>query len=194
MMTTTNTVLLEGLQDPKNEAVWREFDARYRPVVLAFARRLGLDDADAADAAQEAMLEFVQGYRAGKYERERGRLRSWIFGIAKHRAADIRRSAARRREARGESAIVSTPSDDQQSTIWEEEWRSAIIRQAMTELRATTKINPKTIRAFELVALGGRRAAEVAEELDMTVNDVYVARSRVLDKLQGIISNLEETW
>lgn len=194
MLTTTNTVLLEGLQDPKNEDVWREFDARYRPVVLAFARRLGLDDADAADAAQEAMLEFVQGYRAGKYERSRGRLRSWIFGIAKHRAADIRRSSARRREARGESAIVSVPSDDRQTEIWEEEWRRAIIQHAMTELRAATKVNPKTIRAFELVALGGRRPAEVAEELEMTVNDVYVARSRVLDKLQSIISELEETW
>lgn len=194
MLTTTNTVLLEGLQDPGNESIWREFDARYRPVVQAFARRLGLDDADAADAAQDTLLDFVQGYRAGKYDRDRGRLRSWIFGIARHRVADVRRQSHRRREAQGESVIQRLPDEGDHDRIWEEEWRNAIIRQAMTELRTTTKINPKTIRAFELVAFGQRPPAEVAEELDMTVNDVYVARSRVLERLQRIIAELEETW
>ena len=51
LQTTTTTVLLEGLLDSGNEAVWREFDARYRPIIVGFARTLGLDPDDAADVA-----------------------------------------------------------------------------------------------------------------------------------------------
>ena len=101
---STTSALLDGLLEPGNEAIWREFDGRYRPIIFAFTRKLGLDESDAADVAQEAMLRFVQEYRAGKYDRQRGRLRSWIIGIVKYRAADLQRSGAKHRERRGESA------------------------------------------------------------------------------------------
>ena len=194
MLTTTNTELLQGLRDPANEPVWREFDSRYRPLLLAFARRLGLGDADAADAAQETLAQFVEDYRAGRYDPARGRLRSWIFGIAQRRVADMKRLKARRREQRGDSAFQGVPAEDELQGVWDDEWRKALLRQGLTELRAGTKMDPKTIRAFELVAFGQRRPAEAAAELGMTVNDVYVARSRVLDRLQRILVELEEIW
>ena len=80
-ITRTTTVLLEGLHDASNDAVWGEFDRRYRPVVFGFARRLGLDDADAADVAQETLTRFLEEYRRGVYDRERGRLRSWLVTL-----------------------------------------------------------------------------------------------------------------
>jgi peptide/nickel transport system substrate-binding protein len=52
MRTRTTTALLDELRDPANEAVWREFDARYRSVLIGFACRLGLEQTDAADAAE----------------------------------------------------------------------------------------------------------------------------------------------
>jgi hypothetical protein len=70
----TTTALLEGLHDPADAVAWEQFDRRYRPIVVGFASRLGLADADAADVAQEVMLQFVKEYRAGKYDRQRGRL------------------------------------------------------------------------------------------------------------------------
>jgi len=72
--TTTTTALLDGLHDPANEEVWREFDTRYRPIILGFAVKLGLSDEDAADVAQDTLARFVQEYRAGRYDRTRGRL------------------------------------------------------------------------------------------------------------------------
>src|SRR5882672_6361039 len=101
MLVKTTTLLLAGLTDPANREIWREFDDRYRPVLQAFARRLGLADEDADEIAQDVLARFVERYRAGEYDRERGRLRSWIFGIARTRVADWRRSRARRREERG---------------------------------------------------------------------------------------------
>ena len=83
MQVTTTTVLLDGLYDPANSVVWRQFDQRYRPIIIGFARRLGLTDDDAADIAQETLVRFVKEYRAGKYDRTRGRLRTWIIAMVR---------------------------------------------------------------------------------------------------------------
>jgi RNA polymerase sigma-70 factor (ECF subfamily) len=194
MITTTNTILLDGLLDPTNQSVWREFDERYRPVIEAFARKLGLSADDAADASQETLAQFVRDYRAGKFDRSRGRLRSWLFGIARHRIADQQRAKARRREWHGESAIVNLPGDDDLAEIWEGEARAAMLRQAMRELYATPRLDPRTVRAFERVAFDQKTAAEVAGEVGMSVNEVYVAKSRILQRLQRIMAKLEDVW
>ena len=60
MLTRTTTALLEGLLEQTNDETWREFDARYRPIIVAFARRVGLGETDAADVAQETLLRFVR--------------------------------------------------------------------------------------------------------------------------------------
>lgn len=194
MITTTNTVLLNGLLDPANQSVWREFDERYRPVIEGFARKLGLSADDAADAAQETLAEFVRDYRAGKFDRSRGRLRSWIFGIARHRVLDQQRARARRREWRGESAIADVPGEDDLAETWEAEARTAMLRQAMRELYANPKLDPRTVRAFERVAFDQKTAAEVAGEVGMSVEEVYVAKSRVLQRLQDIMAELDDIW
>lgn len=57
--TRTTTALLDGLVDPANAEVWDEFDRRYRPIIVGFAARLGLADADAADVAQDVLTRFL---------------------------------------------------------------------------------------------------------------------------------------
>lgn len=194
MITTTNTILLEGLCDSANDSIWREFDGRYRPVIEAFARRLGLGAEDAVDAAQETLAHFAREYRAGQFDRSRGRLRSWIFGIARHRVIDMQRAKARRREWRGESALADISDGGDIEHMWEDEWRKALLRAAMRELHANRKLDPRTIRAFERIAFERAAASDVAAEVGMTLNEVYVAKSRVLQRLQRIMADLEENW
>jgi len=116
---TTTTGLLAGLHEPGNHTAWTEFDRRYRPILVGFLRRMGLNDTDAADVAQETLARFVQDYRQRKYDREQGRLRSWLIGIARCRLADMRRAAGRRREWRGESAMEALPDDVDVDSAWE---------------------------------------------------------------------------
>jgi RNA polymerase sigma-70 factor (ECF subfamily) len=70
-----------------------EFYRRYHGRVYAFLlRRLG-DAADAAETANEVMLEVWRG--AARFE-GRSRPLTWVFGIAQHKALDrLRRAAAR---------------------------------------------------------------------------------------------------
>jgi RNA polymerase sigma-70 factor (ECF subfamily) len=190
VITKTNTRLLEELADPSNQAVWREFDARYRTLVVRFAKRSGLSDEDAADEAQDARAGFARDYRSGSYDRDKGRLRTWLFGIARNRIFDVLRLAARRRRQVGaaeEPIQESAALED----VWEQEWRAATLRLAVDEVRRSSTIDPRTMQAFDLVVLASQSPREAARIVNMTVDEVYVAKSRVLSRIRGVIAELE---
>jgi RNA polymerase sigma factor (sigma-70 family) len=155
---------------------------------------MGLDDADAADVAQETLTSFLQAYREQKYDRERGRLRSWLIGIARRRLADLLRDAGRRRVARGESAIVGLPEEVDVDAIWETEERRFIFKQAVLELRQTTRFNERTIEAFERVVLKQEPVESVAAELELTPQEIYNAKNRVVERLREIVKRYEATF
>ena len=192
--TRTTTALLDGLHDPGNELVWSEFDRRYRPIIVGFARKLGLDDNDAADAAQETLAQFVKEYRDGRYDRNRGRLRTWLIAILKTRIAAQRRKASTRREYRGDSAVVDLEDDHQLTRIWTAERRHVLLQEALQELREKTQTTDRVIRAFELFVINQVPAAEVAAQLDMQAQDVYLAKSRVAQRLRDILRKLEDAF
>lgn len=196
MMTVTNTSLLMGLKDQKNDAVWSEFYARYQPMLHSFARKLGMSDQDAQDAAQETLMAFCSTYREGGYDREKGRLRTWLFGIASHKVRDIQRRGGRERvmmdNAESTAFLNKVPDDEQVSLIWENEWQQAVLKQCMDEVRKQVK--PQTMEAFEMFALKGMSAEDVAAKLGMTENAVWIAKNRVLSRLREAQKYMEENW
>jgi RNA polymerase sigma factor (sigma-70 family) len=190
----TSTSLLDGLSDPANDAVWRAFDERYRPVILALGQRMGLTHADAADAVQEALLQFVRDYRLGRYERGKGRLRHWLQGIARHRIADALRARGRQREQAKALKLEDPAAPDEMSRLWDEESEREIMRQAMAELRETSRTTPRNIEAFEALVFGGRPVPAVAEEFGLTAHDVYMIKHRTTAKLREIVERLTAEW
>ncbi len=194
MITRTTTAMLEDLTDSTNDQAWREFDARFRPILIAFARKLGLGDADAADVAQETLARVVKSYRAGKYDRTRGRLHSWIVGIAQHCIHDHRATGAARREQRGVSAIIDLPQRDRLAELWDQQCEREILQQALRTLGTETRTDARTIRAFELFALRHQPPEEVARDLGMTTNDVYLAKHRCLKRLRAIVADLNVAY
>ena len=193
-LANTTTELLEGLHQQSNRAAWNEFDRRYRPILVGFLRRMGLNETDAADVAQETLACFVQDYRARKYDREKGRLRSWLIGIARYRLADVRRRAVQRRELRGESAIDETPAEGEAESAWEAEEKRFIFEQAVADLRRTTRFNEQTISAFERVVLRQEPVETVSAELGLTPQEIYNAKNRVVERLRELVKRYEECF
>jgi RNA polymerase sigma factor (sigma-70 family) len=190
----TTTSLLEGLHDPTAHEIWGQFDARFRPILRGFSIRMGLGEADAEDVTQETLTRFIKAYRLGKYDRERGRLSSWIIAIAQNCIRDLRTSRADRLERRGESAFLDVSETNQLESIWDEECRRVFLEHAMRELREETKTDPKTIRAFEMLAFENREAADVAAEMTMSLDSVYMAKNRCLNRLREITERLREIY
>ncbi|MGP1346922.1 MAG: RNA polymerase sigma factor [Phycisphaerales bacterium] len=191
-ITRTTTVLLKGLEDPGCHWAWAEFDERYRPLLHAVARRAGLNEADAADVAQDTIAVFVRKYADGGYDRDRARVRTWLCGIARLQIADLLRKRARRHEfAAGSDPAAGVPDEQTMTQAWEQARRSWLLRLALEQLRSKSRFSPATIEAFELNAIRGMGAEQIAERLQMSVHDVYMAKHRVTERLRTVLEQIE---
>lgn len=190
----TTTAFLDALRTPGDAAAWEEFDRRYRPIVFGFARHLGLSEQDAADAAQETILAFLRQFGAGDYSRERGRLRSWLLSMARTRVAAHKRDRSKRGTV-GAEALEGMPAKwATMSSVWDNRRRREMLRQAMEELRRTSRADPDTLRAFELLHVQRLPPETVAQELQLPVRDVYMAKFRVGRRLRAIVQRLERSY
>lgn len=198
LTTVTSAALLQSLRDPANATVWNDYVGRYRPLLLGYARRLGLADADAEDVAQHVLLEFATGFRAGRFDPARGRLRDWLFGIARTSVKGWRRRLAARpvqftgTEGATDAVERIEDTDHDLEKLWEQEWRDAVLRQCLVEVRR--EVSEQTLMAFDLFARRGLPATEVAQQLGMTENAVFGAKRRVLRRIREIQPLLEEAW
>ena len=193
-ITTTNTQLLNGLHE-QDEKVWNEFVERYQPLLLSFGRRFGMSNQDAQDASQEILIKFCKAYQLGKYDRDKGRLRTWLSVIAKNQIRDLkrkRRDVVVANEDDQTAFMNAVPSPEDMDAVWEAEWQESILNQCMAEVRQ--RVEPKTMEAFEMFALQDMPAKEVAEKLGISENNVFVAKSRVLSHMRKVQEYLEENW
>jgi RNA polymerase sigma-70 factor, ECF subfamily len=194
--TVTHTALLVGLQAPSNDEVWSDFCTRYQPLLVAVGRRLGLSDQDAQDAAQEALLAFAEGYGKGKYDRSKGRLRTWLFGIAVKKIRDIQRRNGRNFvivEPVDKSRVLDgLPDDHSVSEIWESEWERRLLQVCMENVCRHMEVS--TVQAFELFVLKEWPADQVASHLGVSRNAVFKAKRRVLSRMRETYKYLQANW
>ena len=185
----TTTTLLDGLHDHANEVAWGLIDQRYRPVVSGFARRFGVGANEADEIAQRTLAEFVSAYRAGRYDRTKGRLSSWILGIAHHTILHTFRDGQRAAQI-GAGELADLSDESMMHSIWIDERDRQIFAQAMAILRRESAQDERTMEAFELAALRGVPPIEVARRCRMSVEQVYVAKNRVTRKLRDLVRDI----
>ena len=194
--TTTSTYLLEGLKDPGNQTIWQQYVDRYRPLLVGYARRLGLAR-DAEDVAQQILASFCQSYRANKYEREKGRLRDWLFGIARNEIRNwYRRKLPREVCVAGPDSrtefFAQIEDDNHLETLCERELREAVMRQCLAQVKL--EVGDTKFAAFELFASQGVPARQVAEQLGITSNAVFIAKHRILKRIRELLPEMESVW
>lgn len=189
---TTSTVLAR-LADFDDRGAWERFVERFRRPIEAFAERQGLGPAEREDAAQETLLAFADAYRRGEYARAKGRLSSWLFGIAWRRIDHARRRA---RVRSGEVALggEGEPSwsavEGATSPEWEETWERAMLEHCLRQARK--EVQPATFRAFEMLVLEGRSIEDTVAELGVTRNAVAIAKHRVSERLRELVAECDE--
>lgn len=191
--TRTTTRLLDALHERDNEPAWAQIDSRYRPVIAGLSRRLGLTEADSDEVAQRTLAEFVRAYRDNKYDRTKGRLSSWILGIAHRTALKVLRES-RRAGPTDPATLGEMPDEPTLRSIWADERDRAILSRAMDMLRDESSIDDRTLLAFELVAIRAVPAREAAAQCSMTIDQVYVARTRVTKRLRLIVEQLTHAF
>ena len=91
----TRASLLVRLRDRGDESAWTEFIDLYGALVYNYARKQGLQAADAADLGQEVLRGVAASIGRLEYDPRRGLFRNWLFTLVRRRLADWR--AAQRR-------------------------------------------------------------------------------------------------
>lgn len=185
--------MLERLRETEDDA-WQVFMTRFRRPLLSFAMRSGLSQAQAEDATQEALVSFIEGYRAGRYNRSRGRLGSWLFALAYQSIRSHRRDAARGAgqspSLAGRTTFFSAlPDEDDARSRWELDWDRHLLAECLAQLRA--ELSTEHMLAFELAALKEVPAGTVAEELGISRDSVYQIRFRALKRLSELREELD---
>src|SRR3954471_1163051 len=95
----TRASLLVRIRDGHDAAAWREFVQTYAPVVYGFARRRGLQDADAADLMQEVFRSVAGAAGRLEYDPKRGSFRGWLYTVTRNKIFSFLQS--QRRQVRG---------------------------------------------------------------------------------------------
>lgn len=177
-MLSTSSTLLHRLRQPQREAAaWDRFVELYTPLLLAWARRLGLQEPDAADLVQDLFACLVEQLPRFEYDPKKS-FRAWLKTLLLNRW----RNLARRRQARTGADLADLPAPDADPDAEEREYRQHLVSRAAKLIEH--EFPAASWRAFWQTAVVGRPVAEVAAELGVTANTVYLARSRVLRRLR----------
>jgi RNA polymerase sigma-70 factor (ECF subfamily) len=192
---TTRFTLLARLQEPANQAAWAEFVAVYDPAVYGFARKKGLQDADARDLCQDVLRAVALAIERWDPDPARGSFRAWMFRIARNMLINF--CAQRRRHVRGSGdtavhqALADQPGhNSRDSALYETEYRRQLFVWAAGQVRDEFTVT--TWQAFWLTAVEERDTKSVAEELGISPGAIYIARSRIIARLRARIQQFED--
>ncbi len=191
----TRPSLILRLRDGQDAEAWQEFTAIYRPLVYRLARMKGLQDADAEELVQDVMVAVSRAVENWVPDPARGRFRHWLFRIARNLILNYLTRKKFRPLGTGDSRIAQMLEQQcdpatEESAVFDLEFRREVFRWAAGEVRK--HVREATWEAFWRSTIGDRPIEVVAEELNMTVGNVYIARSRVMARLRETVQLFEE--
>jgi RNA polymerase sigma-70 factor (ECF subfamily) len=187
-MKDTPVSLLERLRRPGEQAAWDRFVELYTPLLLHWARQLEPQEADTADLVQEVFLVLLRELPSFTYQPHK-RFRGWLRTVLVNKGRERRRRLAARPAEDG-ADLAGQPAPDETTALEEEEYRRYLVQRALQLMQAD--FQPATWRACWEYVVEDRPAAEIAAELDVTVNAVHLAKARVLRRLRQELEGLLE--
>jgi RNA polymerase sigma-70 factor (ECF subfamily) len=185
-MHTTPATLLERLRRPADQAAWERFVKLYTPLLVHWARRLGVTKADTADLVQEIFTVLVKKLPDFRYDPGR-RFRGWLWTITLNKHRERKRRPPLPVEAGTEEALARLPAAEEEG-LDEAEYRQYLVQRTLELIRA--EFQPTTWKAFWECVAADRPAPEVGAELHLSLDAVYAAKSRVLRRLRQELGGL----
>lgn len=185
---TTRGSLLARLSAGQDELAWQEFCGQYGDLIRRVAQRRGLQPADGDDILQDVLVRLTRAMPGFEYDQARGRFRGYLKRVVLSAISD------RFRQGRGASDVQTLGTDSETAAavwpeadaVWEQEWRTYHVMQAMRTI--DVEFSEKDRLAFGQYGEQGIAAAVVAEQLGMSVDAVYQAKSRILRRLAELVA------
>jgi RNA polymerase sigma factor (sigma-70 family) len=191
----TRPSLLVRIRDKGDARAWCQFVDIYAPLIHGFARKQGLQDADAADLTQDVLGIVAGSIQKLDYDPQRGSFRGWLFTVVRNR---VRNFLTRRRPYEqgsgdtGANNLLHEQPDqaEDHDAGWEQEYERQLFACAAKYVQG--RVHDWTWQAFWQTTVKGDSAKDVARRLNMTVAAVYLAKSRVMAQLKEQVRLLRE--
>ena len=199
---TTSTTLLRDLASDSQHARWGDFVARYRPMMEAFLRER-FPSLDADDVIQETLIAVCAALPSYRYvPDEKGYFHNYLTGILRNKA--LRQLGKDRRQAeiaemvgsrvprdRDGRAVAPRPPSGMMAAD-EQSWRETLVEIALQQLMNDESIQSRTRQVFLRVAVNGEKPDDVAAAFGIERNAIDQIKSRMMPRLQKIVSALEK--
>jgi RNA polymerase sigma-70 factor (ECF subfamily) len=184
----TSTSLLDRLRDSPDDEAWRRLDTLYRPLILRWLLRDPSLKNDADDIAQEIM-DVVCREVVGFTRRQTGSFRKWIRTITSYRVHNYyrqRKARVKTLHAGPEEEWLTQLADDRSELArrWDQEHNEHIVQQLLAMV--AREFSDVEVGAFRRQVFDLAKPGDVARELQVSLNVVYLAKSRILARLREI--------
>lgn len=192
-MNSTSHSLLEQIRTGPDGLAWQRWHALYEPLIQGWLRRHHLADRD--DVTQDVLAVVVRRLPEFHHNGRAGAFRLWLKTITINCLRDYWK---KQRNHPGLAAVTGALDDwaDPKSTLsqaWDREHDRHLVQKLLAMLEP--EFAPETWRAFRMLVIEAKPAAEVAETLKLTPNAVYIAKSRVLTRLRheaaGLVDDVD---
>jgi RNA polymerase sigma-70 factor (ECF subfamily) len=180
------------LQDAGDDAAWEEFASIYRPIIVRIALRKQLPFDDAEDLAQQVLLLVLKNISKWKSDPARARFRTWLQTVVRNATMNALTRRPMDQASGGTSSLQQlNQCPDKADSLWFDlEWQRETLRWVAQQIRG--EFESTTWNAFWDTAIEQLSAQEVAERIGKSVGAVYIARSRVMQRIKQRIADLDE--
>lgn len=195
----TRASLLGRLRNWDDAQSWEEFTQTYWRLIYSVARRSGLSETEARDVVQDTLLGVAKKIHEFESDPKRGTFRGWLLNLTRWRIVDqfrarppVSKGPAQNEPTteEGTATINRIPDPAQLDELWEAEWKKNVVETAFA--RISRKVNAKHAQIFDLYALRGWRAAKIAQELGVSVVQVYLVNHRLTKLLKEEVAYLQK--
>jgi RNA polymerase sigma-70 factor (ECF subfamily) len=194
-MSETSFSLLQRLRQNPDPGSWQRLVDLYTPLLRDWLRRAALQPQDADDLIQDVFSVLVKELPQFEYEPARGSFRGWLRTILANRLRGYYRARQTRPTAAGGSdfAQIAAQLEDphsELSQLWNQEHDQHIWRRLLELIKH--EFEATTWDAFQRVTVDGVKPAQAAKDLGISVNAVFIAKSRVMRRLRREMNGLSD--
>lgn len=173
----------------------------YGPMVFRWCRRMGLDTFDADDAGQDVFLAVARNVKTFRKDSAGQTFRGWLFTITRSKVIDnFRRRRANPKPQGGSDArenleqvpdpdSIALPNSISDDASLQHAEHSAVRRAAAL---VREEFSENHWQAFWRTTIDGESPEIAAQQLGVSLNVVYLARSRILRRLREMLGDADE--
>jgi RNA polymerase sigma-70 factor, ECF subfamily len=184
----TSLSLLERLRQSPDDEVWNRFVAIYQPLIRKWLKPYAPSDSDIDDIIQDVMLTVFNKLKEFEHSQRVGAFRSWLRTTTVNRLRLMwrqRRPGSETDQCHLLGALDQlADSQSELSLQWDRDHDAHVAEQLLIQMEK--EFAPATWQAFRWQVVEGTSARMTAKEMNLSVNAVLIAKSRVLKRLRQL--------